>query len=132
VLLFGLITITWVIFFNWTHGYHQNEAEYLDRLRLRQILTEEAETKHYMGSLGRFYNLIHTSSNILASDPMAKVYGMYSILKTLGINLPQPEYSNPVAQVYEDFAIAPVRETKSLSLPITTLPSSSNKYNLPS
>jgi len=85
-----------------------------------------------MDSLDKFYNLIHTSSNLLASDPMDKVYGMYSILKTFGINPPQSDYSKPVAQVYEDFAIAPVRETKSLGLPITTLPSSSNKHNLPS
>lgn len=68
----------------------------------------------------------------LATDPKDKVYGVFSILRRIGIEIPELDYSKTVAEIYEDFTVAVIKETASLRFSILSLPSDDNKHGLPS
>jgi hypothetical protein len=60
--------------------------------------------------------ILKYSRQKLASDPKDKVYALYGILDALGVNLPEPDYTRPLEQIYQDVTRAVITYDNSLSL----------------
>ncbi|RDW81885.1 hypothetical protein BP6252_02997 [Coleophoma cylindrospora] len=70
--------------------------------------------------------------NLHASKSIDKIYGFYSVLSTIGITLPDPDYSKSVELVYEELALAVMQKTNSLQN-LRLLPTAKNRLSgLPS
>ncbi|KAK7957665.1 hypothetical protein PG988_012513 [Apiospora saccharicola] len=82
------------------------------RVALRQkALTslKELEIRSFLRSIG----------NLESTLPHDKIYGLYSIFKEIGIDLPDPNYNQPIHEVLADFTRAFVSHNRNLNL-ITT------------
>jgi hypothetical protein len=49
-----------------------------------------------------------------ATDPRDKIYALYWIFRTLKLDIPKPDYTKSVVEVYQDTMIAVIRQTNSL------------------
>jgi len=66
-----------------------------------------------------------------ATEPKDAIYGIYSLLSALGIDLPTPDYSKSVAQIYSETARTAILQNNSLEI-LYQVPSSRKIDNLPS
>jgi hypothetical protein len=55
-------------------------------------------------------------NQLQATDPKDKVYGLYAVYTSLGIPIPAVEYRKPLANVYEDAALAMISWSASLKV----------------
>jgi hypothetical protein len=67
-----------------------------------------------------------------ATRPEDKVYGLYGCAKRLGLDLPVPDYTKSVAQVYTEAALACFRQANNLELLEMTEGAAAEKLGLPS
>jgi len=65
------------------------------------------------------------------TNPKDAIYGIYSLLSALGIQLPTPDYAKPVAQIYTEAAQMAILQNHRLDL-LYQVASSRKIANLPS
>jgi hypothetical protein len=107
-----------------------------ERLQLKRHLDGDSEVplgfNSDTGPLPSLYSLLYNFSNHLATDPKDKVYGIYPILKQLGGDLPDPDYSKTVSEVYEEFCVTAVLQTGDLDIVLESLTSEIDDGDIPS
>ena len=64
------------------------------------------------------------------SDPKDHVYAPYKIWNEIGVRLPGPDYSLPVATIYQDTSISVISVSRSLS-GLLLVPSGNRRMDLP-
>jgi len=65
------------------------------------------------------------------TNPKDVIYGIYSLLSALGIQLPTPDYSKSVEEIYSEAARVAILQKNSLEI-FYQVPSSRKIVNLPS
>lgn len=60
--------------------------------------------------------LFRQASRLLATEPRDKVYGLYGLLVSYGISLPDPDYSKPLQSIYMEATKGVIKLKNSLSL----------------
>jgi hypothetical protein len=86
-------------------------------LSLRQSLHGAEITESFEEiSLGAILEIIKQSNIRRASDDKDSIYALYSVLREVGLSLPDPEYRSATETVFADFTRAIIHETSSLDL----------------
>jgi hypothetical protein len=75
--------------------------------------------------------ILDALSELKATEPVDKVHGLYSILRRIGIDLPDPDYGKGLKEVYESAVLSWIRARNNLHiLKFATRPT--NSHSLPS
>ena len=77
-------------------------------------------------------SVLHLSRQRLARDPLDKVYGLYQVFSDLGLELPEPDYRQSPAAVYEEITFKLIQYTRSLSILLDYVISQKRMDGLPS
>lgn len=96
----------------------------------RRLLWQQrkAQPKDSTSASPELSTLLHHARQQEATDPKDVIYGIYGLLSALGIQLPTPNYSKSIEQIYTETAKAAILQNNDLELLYQV---SSRRKNLP-
>ncbi|KAK5230901.1 hypothetical protein LTR72_000081 [Exophiala xenobiotica] len=114
-----------------------DEATRLQRLISGRLMAARGQVKSHLFSAISGAPVVDTLSIFIAArqkqstKPEDRVFSLYSVLKELGVQLPLPDYSKPVPQIFAEAAIAFIEKDQSLDMLLEAL-SDTRRPGLPS
>jgi hypothetical protein len=103
----------------------------LETYRLRMLTRKVCKNGGLVASDNEIlWNELHLLRHLEATDPKDKAFGFYGILKVLNIDLPLPDYSKDVAEIYSHTLLAIWTSLRKLNFRHYYNPKN-NPYDLP-
>ena len=79
----------------------------------------------------RISSLLRSTQGKEVTDPRDRIYALYGIFNSFGVNLPPPDYSKDIVQVFRETTVKAIAEDKSLTV-LYHARGASQKLDLPS
>ena len=105
----------------------------LEAVTLRQQAVESVRSKQRSEPSNRAQQqfLLHRMTYLKSTLPHDKVYGLFTFLRTWGLDIAEPDYERPVGEVFADMTFSFIKQHDNLAPLVVTLPAAQSS-GLPS